>query len=293
MKKIKLRSNQLIYCIENDHITKKIEKDGIYEVHLFNFLTKLLSKNKNFTCLDVGANIGVVSLVMSKYAKHVISFEPIKSLFSMIEKSIEANNIKNCKVINKGLSSTNTMAKIYINTSGNIGSSTLSKTHSLENSKNTFNDSEVIDLEAGDDNEYLKSIDRIDLIKIDVEGHESDVVIGMQEIIKKNDPLIILEWNNKETKDRFISDNNLKRIFKKYHPFILTNNKKLFREKTQSNKFLFRFRSILRILYQLFHSNAYLEQVILKDSFNLNGHYSSIVLFPESKKNITKDFKII
>lgn len=293
MKKIKLRSNQIIFCIEDDHITKKIEKDGIYEVHLFNFLVKLLSKNKNFTCLDIGANIGVVSLVMSMYAKHVISFEPIKSLFSMIEKSIEVNNIKNCKVINKGLSSKNKTAKIYINTSGNIGSSTLSKAHSAENPNNTFNDSEIIDLEAGDNNEYLKSIDRIDLIKIDVEGHESDVMIGIQEIIKKNDPLLILEWNNKETKDRFSSDSDLKRIFEKYHPFILTNNKKLFREKTQANKILFRFRSILRVMYQLFHSNAYLEQVILKDSFDINGHYSSIVLFPESKKYIINDFKIL
>ena len=32
MKEVKLRSNQTIFCIENDHITKKIEKDGIYEV---------------------------------------------------------------------------------------------------------------------------------------------------------------------------------------------------------------------------------------------------------------------
>ena len=148
MKEVKLRSNQTIFCIENDHITKKIEKDGVYEVHLFSFLKKLLSQNNDFVCLDIGANIGVVTLTMSMYAKHVIAFEPIKSLYSMIKKTLDANQISNCEVLNIGLSSKKEKSRIYINTSGNIGSSTLSKEHSSRDNSNSFAESELIDLDV-------------------------------------------------------------------------------------------------------------------------------------------------
>ena len=289
MKEVKLRSNQTIFCIENDHITKKIEKDGVYEVHLFSFLKKLLSQNNDFVCLDSGANIGVVTLTMSMYAKHVIAFEPIKSLYSMIKKTLDANQISNCEVLNIGLSSKKEKSRIYINTSGNIGSSTLSKEHSSRDNSNSFAESELIDLDVGDENILLQSLNSIDLIKIDVEGHESDVVIGLRKLIKKHSPIMILEWNNSETKSRFAKEENLKDIFKIYHPYIITNNKMLFRQKTQKNFF----RSFMRIMYNITNKTTFLENPILKDSFEYNGHYSSVAFVPKSKKHLIKDFEII
>ena len=133
----------------------------------------------------------------------------------MIKKTLDANQISNCEVLNIGLSSKKEKSRIYINTSGNIGSSTLSKEHSSRDNNNSFAESELIDLDAGDENILLQSLNSIDLIKIDVEGHESDVVIGLRKLIKKHSPIMILEWNNSETKSRFAKDEHLKEFIEK------------------------------------------------------------------------------
>ena len=47
-------------------------------------------------------------------------------------------------------------------------------------------------------------VNRIGFIKIDVEGHEAKVCLGLTETIRKNRPTIALEWNNDQTKNEYI-----------------------------------------------------------------------------------------
>ena len=46
---------------------------------------------------------------------------------------------------------------------------------------------------------------KIGFIKIDVEGHEKNVIIGASKIIKKNKPVLLVEIEEKHTQDKVIN----------------------------------------------------------------------------------------
>ncbi len=168
----------------NDHISSQILAHGSYElsvrkkIHL-NFLTKI---DGEFSALDVGANIGVWSVFLSSFCHKVYAFEPQDEVFMILR----ANTIhlKNVKVINNGLSSCVNDSIIYV-PNGNIGGAT------LENSGD--NGDQVVKRVSIDIGDNFNYSGRIGFIKIDVEGHEYDVIYGLQRTIVKNSPFILFE----------------------------------------------------------------------------------------------------
>ena len=64
---------------------------------------------KNFSSrdsifIDIGANIGVVSLIISKYVERVYSFEPVLSSYKNLCENIELNKARNIILLNIALS---------------------------------------------------------------------------------------------------------------------------------------------------------------------------------------------
>ena len=53
---------------------------------------------KNKIVLDVGANIGITSIIFSEFFEEVIAFEPSKETFNVLLENLQNNNIKNVKV---------------------------------------------------------------------------------------------------------------------------------------------------------------------------------------------------
>lgn len=65
---LKMNNGYIINAIKDDFITNDIEKRGGYEETLCEFLKHYLSSINNPTCLDIGANIGAITLTMCKYS---------------------------------------------------------------------------------------------------------------------------------------------------------------------------------------------------------------------------------
>lgn len=285
MKKVKTITLELINgytinAIKGDYITNEILQHGIYEKPLFLFLQSVL-KGRAFNCIDVGANIGVVSLTMCKYGNKVASFEPIPQLYELLKASIKDNQINNCCVHNVGLSNKKTTASFFVQTDGNIGSSTLSpKVVDQYKSELTIN------LEPGDENKSIKSLDTVDLIKIDVEGHEPEVVLGLRKTIQRDQPIIIVEWDNDSTRSGFEKHQIFESICSNYSVYYLCNRMSAFRRYTKKNKFLAPFRSPLRLLYKLIMKSSYKESPVLLSDFDRRENYGTVVLIPESKLSI-------
>lgn len=186
-------NNNPILVDAHSEIGKQIISYGFAEKHL---LTTLFNNIKNkeilnqTISLDIGANIGSHSIFFSNYFKRVLSFEPVKRTFKILELNTE--KIKNINLFNLALSDTSKKSMIYVNHSA-------SGLSSLENKSESFL-KEEINTQILDDLNVLKK-DEIGLIKIDVEGHEINVLKGGMETIKKTSPLLLIEYQGSHKKE--------------------------------------------------------------------------------------------
>jgi len=162
-------------------------------------LQLVVAKN-NSVAVDVGANEGHYSYKLSKLFAKVFSFE----INSRLTKNLIAYQ-GNIEVINKGLSSKERKATLYIPIKNGFhltGWASLSP----GNFPNV-NEHEEIDA-------YLCTLDsfkleKIAFIKIDVEGHEIEVLQGAIETIKKCRPIILVEIKKKNENEVFSFLNSL------------------------------------------------------------------------------------
>lgn len=137
--------------------------------------------------IDVGANIGYFSLLAARLVGEkgkVYSFEPEPLNYNFLCKNIELNNYKNITAYQKAVSNKVGTVKLYI--ANETGAHTLREYHdtSYFTDKNfgKFVEVESIIL----DDFFIDKHDKIDVIKMDVEGSEMLVFLGMDKIIKKN-----------------------------------------------------------------------------------------------------------
>lgn len=186
LKKIKFK-DVIITSFYDDHIIKIIERNkNYYEIKLLN---KIKSMNLCGTYIDVGANIGNHTIFFSKETKaeNIFSFEICKTILDILKINLKNNNINNVQVYDYGLSDKKTFLKLSDINVKNIGT-----THIVEG----IGDNKVVDLDS-------LNFKNISLIKIDVEGHELNVLKGANKTIKKYLPVIIAELHTKEQFNNF------------------------------------------------------------------------------------------
>ena len=186
-KHVKNGKRQLV-VFSFDHIAHRINVDGIFEkVELEAFFEWMHSVGVMFgnsTALDVGANIGNHALYFSDYFEKVYCFEPNQEVYRLL--TLNAEQAGNLTCLNVGLSNEN--KKSYLNVKKtNIGASSVSK--------KSGNNSQEIELKSLDS---LLIKERIKLIKIDVEGHEYQVLSGAKNLILENQPIILFEQHNSD-----------------------------------------------------------------------------------------------
>jgi FkbM family methyltransferase len=184
----------------------KIRDKLNYIIIIYNFIKKYLhininikfKKNLSFdeiykkyiktnpVIIDVGANEGQsikrFNLIFDNCIVH--SFEPITKCFNqMIKDFPDKRFIKN----NYALSDKNANKEFFINKSSvTSGFNRINKNYDEKNEKNKIKNSikiKTITLDA-----YIKfnKIKKIDILKIDTQGHELNVLIGAKKSLKKN-----------------------------------------------------------------------------------------------------------
>lgn len=154
-----------------------------WEPHIANAIRAGLEPGATF--VDIGANIGVMSFpaaVRVGPLGKVIAFEPSVRNASMFRRGLVANDLGNVRLFEFGLSDAAHM--IALSNASNakvVGEAT------------ALQDLEVIQAIPGD--EVLLAQERVDLIKIDVEGFEYRVLQGLSRTIAKFRPKILCEFN--------------------------------------------------------------------------------------------------
>jgi FkbM family methyltransferase len=150
------------------------------------FEAKLVEKycRPGMQVVDVGANIGFYTLIFSRLVGetgHVWAFEPAPGNAEILRKNIAVNRFSNISIVEAGVSNTTEDGNLYISDSHQGDHRTFS-----QEDRDTLS----IKLYALDD--YFQSKQRIDLIKLDIQGAEGLALMGMRRILANNPGLIIL-----------------------------------------------------------------------------------------------------
>ena len=161
---------------------------------ILSFLKKINLKINIF--VDVGSHKGTYTdLILKNFdVNRIFMFEPQKDIYKIIKKKYQKN--KTIKIFNDAVSNKNTTQKIYINRH-DLTSSLVkldqtnkyldykSKLFGVKNVKNMIKDIysvKTIKLKNIIDKE---NIEKIGLLKIDTEGHELEVLHGLDVSINK------------------------------------------------------------------------------------------------------------
>ena len=191
-----------------------------------NFVWKYLKNNDTF--VDIGANIGTVTLEASKKIGDkgkIFSFEPNFKTYKFLEGNIKHNNCKNIKTYNLALGEKS--SEQY------FSNDFADESNSIQQDKNGI----LIKMKTVD--EIIPNDLKINLMKIDVLGYEKFVLLGAEKTLKNTDCVhfpAIEDYYKKygyTYKDVFsilknykfliyqiLSDNTVKLLDDDYHPKI-------------------------------------------------------------------------
>lgn len=166
---------------ERNHKLDNLLSNKIFnQEEVVDLLEKLSSRDSVF--LDIGANLGLVSIPVSKIVKTVHSFEPVTENIDALKKNISLNNRENITVHPFALGDKAGKASAEKRNEGSSGTFTLTEGSDFE-------------VKRLDD---IADISAANLIKIDVEGMEPAVLAGAQNLIKTSRPTILFEINISE-----------------------------------------------------------------------------------------------
>jgi FkbM family methyltransferase len=186
LEKICVKNFNFIVHKNDTCIADNLRQGELFEKFILTFVRHFINPDKNI--IDLGANIGTHSIIYSNYTNgKIYSFEPQKIIFDILNKNVELNNCKNIITYNFGGSNLNKkyyMNACYLN-KDNQGSfkidETLDSTNGLE-----------IECKIIDD----LNIENVCYIKIDVEGHEYEALLGLKKLLIKEHPTLMIEIHN-------------------------------------------------------------------------------------------------
>ncbi len=188
---------QLFLYLGND-ISSQLFIAGCYEPNEVYFLSQIVAPGMTF--LDVGANDGIYSLFASNYVGpdgSVYSFEPSQREFNRLLDNIALNQISNIKALKLALSDFDGTATLKVANDEHAGQNTLGE---YVYAGVHCSDVEPIAVKRLDDLVDELGIQRVDVIKLDIEGAEFSALKGAQETLKRFKPLLILELSDEALK---------------------------------------------------------------------------------------------
>jgi len=176
-----------------DPIDREIILFQEFEKLEIDYLIKQMSKMNPHYFLDIGSNCGYYSIsIANKFPNiQIFSFEPNQEAYLKFNKTLKANTLlaKKIKSYNFGLSDSNAKLKIkslikhgYVQTGG----SSINRNYKKGSFQESLENFKIAD-------EFLKIKHSIIILKIDVEGHEFEILKGLQKIVKLNKCMIQIE----------------------------------------------------------------------------------------------------
>lgn len=145
---------------------------------------------------DIGANLGFYSCLISQKASRVYSFEPNPAAVKLLKENLERNSVENAEVMEVALSNEDAskgFKNLFSNSVVGWGSITEEEGEIKARKAETLLENDRVELP--------------DMMKIDVEGHEREVLKGMGKVLEKGSPVIYVESHGRHGKIEEILEN--------------------------------------------------------------------------------------
>lgn len=172
---------------------------GYYDPNNMYFLEEIFHRRlyKNF--FDIGANIGIYSLLAASQSKNmrVFSFEPHYYTFSLLQENVRLNSLAERITCFQIALSDHCGSEPFLDKPGNPINRILDSTETDERTV-------TVDVGRGDSIISEKAISP-EVLKIDVEGHENKVISGFESSIDKIQ-MIFVECQRIEVTTRLLCD---------------------------------------------------------------------------------------
>jgi FkbM family methyltransferase len=164
---------------------------------------------KGNTVIDVGANIGTITLLMSRLVGNegrVLTFEPSKRFFNYLQENIKLNRFTNIESHNLALGSCE--ENLFLNEDrGDDTNFFIQRVSTKEEHVPT----QVRPLDS-----FTEDIKFIDFLKIDVEGFEEQVLSGAEKTLQKT-KIIYLEFSPANLSLTGASEKNVINLLQKFN----------------------------------------------------------------------------
>ena len=162
-----------------------IRKNGAWELDINRAIMSALKLYPNASFLDIGANIGMHSLVVAKSGRKVVAVEPKWATVLRLHKSVNLNNLQSSyTLIRNGISNSRENLTLYSDDKNQGGSSMVFASAHKETIQTVLFDDL---LEVFHDQEAV--------IKMDIEGAESRALMNSTRFFSQvNVRVVFMEW---------------------------------------------------------------------------------------------------
>lgn len=144
--------------------------------------------------LDVGANIGIYTIEWARLMTDwgvVLSFEPQERIYYALAGNVAINNLFNAKVFNKAIGDRCKVIEIPApdyQQPGQFGGLNLQGKTDIGQKIEGRAPIEMVSIDS-------IGLNRVDFIKIDVEGMEPEVIAGAFATLRRDRPYLLVEWH--------------------------------------------------------------------------------------------------
>ncbi|WP_079178934.1 FkbM family methyltransferase [Streptomyces humi] len=177
----------VMFCVNDDAVAMDTLWNGAFGYEPGTLATWSRLAATSSTIADVGAHVGYFSMIAAHANPHakVHSFEPVDHIHARLSVNVRSNGVQNVRLYQAGVSSEPGWADIGVRFSGNL----LSTGSTLEAAAP---DAQLKRIPLRTLDEVFADT-RLDLVKIDVEGHEMSVLHGARRVLKRDRPTVVLE----------------------------------------------------------------------------------------------------
>lgn len=160
-------------------------------------------------CLDIGANVGMYTLLFARYSKHVFAFEPLPRNIRYLSRILELNRVRNATIVPCAVSDFTRLSSFKEGENCALGR--------LDNEGGQ----PVVTVSCDD---FVSTYNIVpSLLKIDVEGAEVLVLKGAEDTLLSFKPIILLSTHGNELRVNCLEF--LKKL--KYSQIWPLNNRKI------------------------------------------------------------------
>jgi FkbM family methyltransferase len=182
---VRVLGNEMVLAPTDEGISRELAAYRIHEPLSTMVLRKVLKPG--MSVIDLGANIGYYTLIAADAVSstgQVIAIEPVPENLNLLRTNLERNGCTNVQLLGEAMADYQGPGTIHIAAKSNW--------HSLVPSKHSVDQMEV---PVSTIDEVVKrcQLDRVDLIRMDIEGFEVVAVKGMYETLKTYGPRLLIE----------------------------------------------------------------------------------------------------